>query len=120
MRNRRILERRNLIYYLQVVDRNSGELIGRLVDITVQGMMLVSEQALPTNQLFQLRMMLPSGATIEPYIDFEAQSVWCQHDLNPTFFNTGFKLLDVTPDIVTIVDDLVTDYGFPEVEHIGV
>jgi hypothetical protein len=43
MPEKRKLKRRQLIYYLRVLDRDSGALVGRLVDITTEGVMLLSE-----------------------------------------------------------------------------
>jgi hypothetical protein len=57
----RSLKRRHLIYYLRVFDRSSGKLVGHLVDVTTQGMMLISEAPLPDEAEFELRMDLPPG-----------------------------------------------------------
>jgi hypothetical protein len=113
MQNKRALERRNLLYYLQVVNQSTGDPIGRLVDITREGMMLVSEQALPIETIFQLRMLLPAGTLEKTHLDFEAKSLWCQQDVNPRFFDTGFQLLNVDLKDITTIEALITDYGFP-------
>jgi PilZ domain len=114
MSDKRILERKHLIYYLQVVDRDTGELIGRLVDITAEGIMLLSEQPLPTGQVFQLRMLLPKEASEGDHLDFTAKSLWSARESNPDLYDTGFQFVGVTIENAKIIEDLISDYGFPE------
>ncbi len=48
--NKRQLKRVHLIYYLRIFDNNSGNNIGHLVDITTQGIMMISEKPIPAGQ----------------------------------------------------------------------
>ena len=61
MDEKREIKRRHLIYYLRVFDRKTDQLLGHLVNITPQGIMLISEESLATDTTFQLRMKLPSA-----------------------------------------------------------
>ena len=91
MAERRELKRRHLIYYLRVFDRNTDKIIGHLVDITTEGLMLISEGPLETDAIFELRMDLPSEIEGVRKMDCLAHSRWCRKDDNPDFFNTGFS-----------------------------
>lgn len=114
MSNRRVSERKHLVYYLQVVDRNTNQPVGRLVDITAEGLMLVSDYPLATNTIFNLRMILPVGAPEGQHLDFDAKSLWCSNDINPEFYDTGFQLLNATSEEIETIENLIADYGFPE------
>ena len=57
MNEKRKLNRRHLIYYLRVFDRDTSILIGHLVDITAEGIMLISEDPIETDNIFQLKML---------------------------------------------------------------
>lgn len=113
MHERRIQERRNLIYYLEVFEQTSGRLLGRLVDITAEGMMLISDHQLPPMATFSLRMQLPQPEFEQTFFEFSAQSVWCRPDVNPNFFDTGFEFRDLTEADRQIIASLVAGYGFP-------
>ncbi|MDY0038803.1 MAG: hypothetical protein RBS57_00710 [Desulforhabdus sp.] len=110
--DKRKLKRRHLIYYLRVFDRNSGELLGHLVDVTQEGVKLISENPIPVMQRFQLRMLLPAEIFGRNELNFEAESLWSYFDINPQFHDTGFRLIDVdTRDMLTIAR-LINEFGF--------
>lgn len=107
--------RRHLIFYLRVFDHDSGELLGYLGDLSTQGLMLVSEQAIKTDKVFALELhMRPQNETRreQETLIFNARSVWCRNDVNPEFFDTGFVLLDVADDILNKIEDLIEEVGF--------
>ncbi|MEM7209466.1 MAG: PilZ domain-containing protein [Pseudomonadota bacterium] len=110
--DRREIKRRHLIFHLRVFDRITNEKLGHIVDISPEGMMLVSEEPIPVDQNFQLRMHLPNHEdAIEPH-DFEARSCWSNNDINPMFYDTGFHVIQATSEHIQLVKRLVDDYGF--------
>ena len=44
--------------------------------------------------------------------NFEAKSVWSRLDVDPNFYNTGFKLLEISDDSKDIIAQIIEDYGF--------
>ena len=112
MAEKRRLKRRHLIYYLRVFDRNDDQLIGHLTDITVEGMMLISEEPIKTNTVFQARMVLPTGIEGHKPVNFDIGSVWCHRDVNPNFYATGFQLIDISPEDVETINSLIDEFGF--------
>ena len=110
----RSLKRRHLIYYLRVFDRTSGELVGHLVDVTAQGMMLISEAPLPTEAELDLRMDLPPSLFESEAWEVSARSIWSRPDVNPSFWDTGFKFLEFTRRDELVVSDLVRHYGLDD------
>jgi hypothetical protein len=112
MVDKRNLKRRHLIYYLRVFDRNKGVFIGHLIDVTMGGIMLISEEPIKVGELYQLRMTLPSEMLGQKYLDIEGKSVWCAQDINPDFYNTGFEVISTTGLQMQIVDHLISQYGF--------
>ncbi len=111
---RRTTLRRHLIYYLRVWDTKSDQVIGHVVDLTTEGMMLINEKPIEMNKKFQLevRWNTPDGESIK--IPMYVESRWEKKDVNPAFYNTGFKLL--TPDNETLdpIRDMINDYGFQD------
>ena len=112
MLERRKLKRRHLIYYLRVFDRNNDRLVGHVVDITGEGAMLISEEPIETDTVFQSRMVLPEGIEGSREIAFDAKSVWCKKDTNPNYYATGFQLLNAAPKDVDTIERLIVDFGF--------
>jgi len=109
---RRAIRRRHLIYYLRVWDRDTKALLGHIVDITTEGLMLVSEKPIELNKRFNLEMCWQSDDGEAKYICFEAESRWEDRDVNASFYDTGFKIMDQAAEILTPIRDVIDEYGF--------
>jgi len=108
----RALKRRHLIYYLEVYDDATGTLLGHLVDITSEGIKLVSKAPIAAGKDFQLRMQLPEHYFEDRVLRFEAVSLWSSNDVNPDFYDTGFRVTWKDRRAAEIVADLVQQFGF--------
>jgi hypothetical protein len=96
------------------MDKNTNELIGHLVDITSEGLMVISETQLETNKEFNFRMMLPKEIIGKETLEFNATSLWSRKDINPDFYDTGFSLNDLSEEDRLIVDQLIHHFGFQD------
>jgi hypothetical protein len=114
MVEKRRLKRRHLIYYLRLFNHKNQQMIGHLVDITSEGIMVISEDAIPENEIYELSMTLPTDVVGKKELTFVAKSVWTRKDINPDFFNSGFVLLEVKPEDVMIIERMITEFGFKE------
>ncbi|MDH5525245.1 MAG: PilZ domain-containing protein [Desulfobulbaceae bacterium] len=110
----RALKRRHLIYYLEVYNDETNDLMGHLVDITTEGLKLVSKEKIPEKQTFKLRMSLPEGYFEQKVLRFEATSRWSFNDVNPDFYDTGFSVPNLVPKAKDIIIDLVNQLSFNE------
>jgi len=114
MSDRRTLHRRHLIYYLKVFDRTTDELLGHLVDITEEGLMIVSENCLETGKVLKLKMSLPREIEEKEEIEFDAISMWCRKDVNPSLFGVGLKFEYVDVLSRQIIFELIHEFGFSD------
>jgi len=108
----RSYKRRHLIYYLEVYDDESGELLGHLVDLTTGGMQLISKKEISAGKNFRLGMMLPEEYFKEGILKIEARSMWCRKDVNPDFFAVGFKAYDLDDEAAELITALISQVGF--------
>ncbi|HSR37239.1 MAG TPA: PilZ domain-containing protein [Desulfurivibrionaceae bacterium] len=106
------LQRRHLIYYLEIHDDVTGKLLGHLVDITTEGIKLVSKEPIERGKTFRLRMQLPEDYFDEKMLRFEAKSLWSSNDVNPEFYDTGFSTSGMDQRAKEIVAGLVGQFGF--------
>ena len=111
MDNHRKLQRRHLIYYLRVFDTNSHELLGHVMDITVEGALLISERPIETDMIFRLKMILPDEIIRSKEVLFTARTVWCKEDPNPDFYNTGFQFQTINPVDQSRIAKLIDLFG---------
>lgn len=108
----RQLKRRHLIYYLEVFDNSTDEFLGHLVDLTVEGMKLVSKNYIEPQKDYALKMVLPEGHTPDREVHFSAKSMWCREDVNPDFYAVGLSAPNLDKDTRKIFTILINQIGF--------
>jgi len=116
MEEQRRLKRRHLIFYLRVFDMQNDQLMGYLIDLTPDGILLMTEEKIEIGKFFRLRMDLPSEYSDIQEIEFEAESVWGSRDVNPDFQDIGFRLHNISVEERQIIEDLIEDLGFEDVD----
>jgi hypothetical protein len=117
MPDRRKIKRRYLIYYGRVFDETAQRLIGNLVDITDHGFMLLSENPFPVNETHKFKLELTDDIARRPFLNFTAKSLWCEPDLDPNHYNTGFEMVQLEPRDAELIQTIVKKYGFRDNEQ---
>ena len=114
MDERRTRKRVYMMFYSRIRDRHSGDLIGHLVDLTAEGLLVVSETPLEIGQVLFMQMELPDDVSDKQFLKFDAQVAWCRKDVDPSFYDLGFQLVDISPEDIDITKRLIEAYGFRE------
>ena len=109
---KRSQERWNLVQYLRVAKAENNETLGHLVDVTTEGMMLISENSIPLHQTFNLRMEIPTEDNIPQMIALTAESLWTKKDVNPAFHDTGFRLINPSKRAINAITRLIEELSF--------
>jgi hypothetical protein len=110
-----VVEKRNfrrwqLIFYLRVFDRDTGSLLGHIIDISEGGLMLISDQPIPADHLFRLWVDVPRETGPRQRIELEACSLWSKNDINSDFYDTGFRITQLTPYALRKLRLLIEDF----------
>lgn len=108
MQERRKYKRSELLYYSRIYDRNTGDIIGHLGNITPYGLMIISEEPLQIESMHDLRIELPQELEEKAYLEIDAESLWCVPDINPNFYNTGFRLPDLDAEEFRIIEQMAS------------
>lgn len=113
MRDNRAAPRRDTIYYLQVQDSRSGATIGRIVDMSETGLLLVCDSPPETGTRLAARVSLPSG--FSDFSSFECLLTvrWRRPDHNPQLTLVGCRM-ELGPDDRETVRELIARYSFFE------
>ncbi len=113
MDEKRKLDRKYLIVYSRVFERNLGKMLGYLGDLSLSGAMIISEQPQTLNSVLPLRFDLPDLHLFKTgQLDIAARVAHCDPDINPAFYNIGFEFLDVTPEEKVIIEKMMDAYEF--------
>lgn len=114
MTENRKMKRWHVIYYLRIFEQDSGSLLGHLVDITTEGMKMVSEETIPSKKDFRLKMEVPLEGEKTEEVLFNARSLWSKKDTNPDFYATGFHLENLSRDTIKVIQELIADLSFDD------
>jgi hypothetical protein len=96
------------------MDKETNELVGHLVDITSEGIMIISENQMEIGKVYHFRMMLPKEIIGKEMLEFTATSLWSKKDINPDFYDTGFRIEDMTEADTLRIDQLIHHFGFQD------
>ncbi|MFP4208076.1 MAG: PilZ domain-containing protein [Wenzhouxiangella sp.] len=100
------------VIYLKVFDATDGRLVGHLVDISEQGMMLVTEEPIEKGRQLTLAFTPPEEVgAVEP-VQFEVEVRWCRPEANPDLHDLGLAVLGPTPAFRHAVQQLTAGYVF--------
>jgi hypothetical protein len=109
---RRRYKRRNLIYYIPVIESDSQRPIGRMADISSKGFKLDSENEIQPGKDFQLGLNTTPDIADISFIGFIARSKWCVADkIEPCQYYIGFDIVDIEPHAAKVVQCIVDKYG---------
>ena len=99
--------RKNTPHVVKAYDTESGEYLGRVVDITADGMMLVTEDLLTLGRSFKIRVILPVMVQHKTDVTLEASVVWCEPDTNPSYCKTGFRFVNLPGEDGFLLEDVM-------------
>ena len=110
--DRRTIKRRHLIFYLRVWELEADRPLGHVVDITPEGLMLISEQPIAVGQEYALEIRLPDTEGALNPMRFRAVCRWSDNDINPSFYDSGFEFVEKRTEDIETIRTLVEAYGF--------
>lgn len=110
-KERRSIERHQLNEYLRVYNRNTLREMGNIGNISSNGLMLISTVPVLIGAVYSMRIILPEDGRI---VDFEARCHWCNPDISPDYFDSGYSIVKAGDDIIDLVEALREYFSFQE------
>ena len=112
MKENRKHRRVNLIYYLEILDYETGKPLGNLVDISYGGLMMIGEEQMEAGKESLLSMRLPENAYSNKTITFMANTRWSKVDVNPAFYASGYEFIEIGPNERKTIESLIDTFSF--------
>jgi len=112
MPERRTTPRRKFFFYMRVIDDDTQEILGHMVEVSPIGLQLETTGPLPINKDFYLRVEITPDLGDRPYIVFIGRSRWCQMDkIEPNLYHVGFAIAEIMPDDKEIFLRILAKYA---------
>ncbi len=111
MRKHRRRPRKNTPHLVNALDLETGKSLGRVVDITADGMMLVTEAPIEIGCVIKTRLVLPVMVQARTDVHVEAEAVWCKQDSNPDYYKIGFHFLNLPGEDGFLLEDVMQKFN---------
>ncbi len=92
---------------IMVINAMTGETLGRIGNLSVDGMMLITPQPLPEGRLYQLQFMLASAERHPRRLEIGIQCMWSDAARTDRTYWTGCRIIDIAPAERDILADWV-------------
>jgi hypothetical protein len=89
----------------------TGEPVGELVNLTVEGLMIISDQEMSTNSIFQFRLEMPDPIDGVSSIDLGVDCLWNRPAENFSRHWSGYQIIDACPEALKTIDTLINGYA---------
>jgi hypothetical protein len=83
---------------IRVLDRQTGTDLGRLVNISEEGFMLLGSQPVSENSVLQLSLEFESGENKTSPILIGVENLWCHSSNDQTQYWAGFYIIDISDE----------------------
>ena len=90
---------------IHAVDRQTGRMIGKLVNISEEGLMLLCREPVPENSIYQLSLEFEAGSANAGNgpVMIGVESLWCHSSSDQSQHWSGFYIIDISEqDLVRI------------------
>ena len=111
MVNKRRDKRFQISFFLRILDNNTDEVMGHVVNISVSGMRVLTDRPLCQDKDYTLAIDLTKDINFEQEALFTAKCAWIEQDLLSGAYNCGFQLQNVTEKGQVIILKLIEQFG---------
>jgi hypothetical protein len=112
--NRRSEKRRKLMAFTPVYDLHPRLLLGYLGDMTLRGALIIGTVMTTVGKETTLEIDFPSDLPDLPVMKtvIPARIAWCRQDESPQYYNIGVQFLHITPDLMSLLQNILERYHF--------
>jgi hypothetical protein len=107
----RKLERKEIVQPIHIRDVINGGSFGELVNITAEGLMVITDQPLTPHSIFQLVLDLPGELEGSNTLELGADCLWCRDAVNFNRHWAGFHIIDISEQGLNQIQQLILLYS---------
>ena len=112
MPEKRTTPRKKFSFYMRVINDDTHEILGHMVEVGAIGLQLETTVPLPLQKDYYLRLELTPDLADRPFIIFIARTKWCKmDDIEPNQYHVGFAIVEIMPDDKEIFLRILSKYG---------
>lgn len=107
--------RRHLLIYFSAFDKLSGKMLGRVGDISTEGLLLLSEEELTVRGNMEITIQLPKDRALGfNHLDLEITPLWEKKQAGRNFSLYGCAINTEDMAVQSLIEQLVREYSFSD------
>jgi len=118
MSDRRNQARRRTSDYFLVYDSETNELVGRVIDLTIDGARMISETPVTVPRVVQCKLVMPRMIGRHRDLYIEAECKWCKKNHRLGWHESGYEFVNISEENHRIISELIGDWeSMPQYAH---
>ncbi|MBN1256783.1 MAG: PilZ domain-containing protein [Planctomycetes bacterium] len=97
---------------LPIYNSETDELVGRLGNITMDGVMIISDKAYPVNEDCSFYLQVPLKKNETGKLRFEARSLWSDKQGKSNVYHSGYRFLSMTPRLKVCIQRIIVGFTY--------
>jgi hypothetical protein len=89
---------------IQVSNAMNGVVMGRIGNLSIDGMMMIANSAVRDDALFQVVFHLPDANGRQPPIEVGLHEQWTEPASAPGQYWAGFRIIDIAPRDLALLE----------------
>jgi hypothetical protein len=110
MSERRITPRKKTADYHIVRDNGTNVVIGRIVNLTIDGARLIGAEEVASGIRQHCRLTLPDIINGVREISFAMESRWCEYNKLGDWYETGWVFVDLSDLARSAIEQMIRDW----------
>ena len=109
---KRKIARRNVSYYIPVIEADTTRLVGVILDISLGGLKIDSREPIPSGRIKEFYINLPNDIAPQSAGVFTGRSKWCSPDyIDPSTYYVGYEFVNVSQDNALLFQNIFEKFG---------
>ncbi|MCW8943760.1 MAG: PilZ domain-containing protein [Sedimenticola sp.] len=95
---------------IDIINADTDQVIGSLVNISNSGFMMITNQSLPENYVFQFKIAFEIEKDDTQVVQVGAESLWIQEVEGSEQCWIGFHIIDISDSDQKLIDSLIGNW----------
>jgi c-di-GMP-binding flagellar brake protein YcgR len=108
-------DKRFIILELEVYRQDTGERLGKMINLSRGGMLVMRQAPMEVN--FSLGLKIPLNKEVDGQIEFdvEAKVAWYRQNEISDLYSIGFEFVNLTPEQSELLENMIVVFGSEEI-----
>ncbi|MCH9025259.1 MAG: PilZ domain-containing protein [candidate division Zixibacteria bacterium] len=113
MDERRKITRKQTDQFFGVFDRETGDFIGKLIDLSTKGTMLQSVLSMEPGSIYEFKIDFPEPVAGKRSLSFDGECIWCRKSTSSKVnYDVGFEITEMELEEIETIQYLLNDSLF--------